>query len=123
MSLNEKLKSYQNQFTPQYPQELEEIDYTKIPFLKKGQRWNTHISEEKLRLIPEKLRRYWYRLDLSYLDVEPPKFPEKDPISKMTETPPDIFELIKDKDKRIKLKSTIIGELDNETLDKMKNSF
>ncbi|MCH8014065.1 MAG: hypothetical protein IH823_04650, partial [Candidatus Dadabacteria bacterium] len=63
--------------------------------------------------IPVNLRRFWYRLDLSYLDI-PPVFPSKDAISQMTETPPDLFQMMKDKNKRIKVKAMVLGELDNE---------
>ncbi len=110
-----KTKLYEDEFTPKYPEVFEELDYNKIPFLTKRQirskGFNTHISEEKYFLLPKNLRDKWYRLDLTWLDVEPPKFPTKDPISQMTETPPDIFQLVKDTEKRIKLKAMILGEL------------
>lgn len=65
-------------------------------------------------LIPIELRRYWYRFDLSYLD-DPPKIPYKDPISRMTETPPDLFQMMKDKNKRIKIKAMVLGELNEKS--------
>jgi len=105
---------YENEFTSRYEEEFEEINYNKIPFLK-SRGFNTHISVEKLMLIPKNLRKYWYRLDLRYLDVEPSKSPDKDPISKMTETPPDLFQMMKDKNKRIKLKAIILGELNEKS--------
>ena len=116
---------YEDEFTPKYPIEYEPINYYNIPFLTKRQRrgrgFNTNISYEKLMLIPIELRRFWHRLDLSYLDI-PPVFPPKDAISLMTETPPDLFQMMKDKNKRIKIKAMVLGELDNETLDKMKKN-
>ena len=82
-----------------------EKDYNKIPFLTPHQirnyGFNTHIPEKKLMLLPKHLRRFWYLLDLKWLDAKPPKFPTKDPISQMTETPPDIFQLVEDSQKRI----------------------
>jgi len=110
---------YEDEFTPKYPEEFEEIDYNETPFLTKEQRrsrgLNTRISQEKLMLLPEKLRRYWYRLDLDYLDLEPPKFPDKDPISRMTEMPPDLFQMMRDNNKRIKLKAIALGELNEKS--------
>ena len=110
---------YENEFTLQYPIEYEPIDYSKIPFLTKEQKrtrgFNSHISYEKLMLIPEYFRRYWHKLDLNYLDLKLSKFPDKDPISKMTETPPDLFQMMKDKNKRIKLKAIILGELNKKS--------
>lgn len=109
---------YEDEFIPRYPIEYEPINYNNIPFLTKDQRrrrgFNTHISWEKLMLIPIELRRYWHRLDLSYLDI-PPVFPSKDAISQMTETPPDLFQMMKDKTKRIKLKAIILGELNEKS--------
>ena len=111
---------YEDEFTPKYPIKYEPINYNNIPFLTKDQRrsrgFNTHISWEKLMLIPIELRRFWHRLDLDYLDV-PPVFPPKDAISQMTETPPDLFQMMKDKTKRIKIKAMVLGELDNPTTD------
>lgn len=110
---------YEDEFTPKYPIEYEPIIYNEIPFLTKEQKrmkgFNTHISEEKLMLIPKHLRKYWHKLDLGYLDLEPPKFPDKDPVSKMTEIPPDLFQMMKDKNKRIKLKAIILGELNEKS--------
>lgn len=117
--LRRRTRLYENEFTPQYPIEYEPIDYNQILFLTKQQKrergFNTHISEEKLKLIPEHLRKYWYKLDLDYLDVEPPKFPDKDPISKLTETPPDLFQMMRDNNKRIKLKAIALGELNEKS--------
>jgi len=108
-----------DEFTSKYSIESEPINYNEIPFLTKEQRrsrgLNTRITLKKLMLLPEKLRRYWYRLDLDYLDLEPPKFPDKDFISKMTEIPPDLFQMMKDKNKRIKLKAIILGELNEKS--------
>ena len=107
---------YEKEFTPIYEPEYQKKDYNNIPFLTKEQRrergLNTHISYEKLMLIPVPLRRFWYRLDLSYFD-DPPVFPTKDAISQMTETPPNLFEMMKDKTKRIKVKAMILGELND----------
>lgn len=110
---------YENEFTPRYEAKFEEIDYNQIPFLTKEQRreqgFNTHISEGKFMLIPAHLRRYWYRLDLRYLDLEPSKFPDKDPISKITEIPSNLFQMMKDKNKRIKIKAMVLGELNEKS--------
>lgn len=109
---------YEDEFIPHYPIEYEPINYYNIPFLTKSQRrsmgFNTHISLLKLMLIPKELRRYWHRLDLSYLDI-PPVFPSKDAISQMTETPPDLFQMMKDKNKRIKIKAMVLGELNEKS--------
>ena len=110
---------YEEEFTTIYPKEFEEIDYNKIPYLTKEQKrrrgFNTHIPEEKYYLLPKNLRDVWYKLDLTWLDVEPPKFPDKDPISRMAETPPNLFQLMKDKNKRIKLKAIALGELNEKS--------
>ena len=47
---------YEREFIPVYEPEYREKDYSKIPFLKRGQGFNTHISSEKLMLIPKNLR-------------------------------------------------------------------
>ncbi len=111
---------YENEFTPKHPIEYEPIDYSKIPFLTEEQKrtrgFNSHISEANLMLIPEYFRRYWHKLDLNYLNLqEPPKFPDKNPISKMTEIPPNLFQMIKDKNKRIKHKAIYLGELNKKS--------
>ena len=109
----------EDEFTLKYSIESEPINYNEIPFLTKEQRrsrgLNRRITLEKLMLLPEKLRRYWYRLDLDYLNLEPPKFPDKDPISKMIETHPDLLQMMKDKNKRTKIKAMILGELNEKS--------
>ena len=127
MSLKEKLKKHESDFTPKYPVEHEEIDYSQIPFLTKewirARGFNQEISHENLMKLPIQIRRFWYKIDLRYLDYEPPKFPEKDPISQLSETPPDLEQLIKNKDKRIKVKAMVLGEIEKEDYDESKNSF
>lgn len=84
-----------------------EINFNEIPFLKRN--FNSHISEKKLLLLPLQLRNIWYRLDLDWLDEEILKSTRKN-ITQITEKPVNVFDLIK-KDKQIKIKAMVLGEL------------
>ena len=98
---------YENDFKASYPEEIPEIDLNQIPFLTRLEirkfGFNKKISHEQLIKIPVHLRPQWYRLNLSYLELadQIPVFPEKDKITAMVETPPDIFKMMEEKSKKI----------------------
>ncbi len=89
--------------------EIVDNRYDDIPFLPRGH-FNSSIPIELLSKLPIHLQKCWNRIDLEEYFKEsieepiPPEPPEIEPT-------PDLFQLIKDKEKRIKLKSIILGEL------------
>jgi len=84
-----------------------------VPLLPRG-KFNYSISNKLLSQLPFHLQRCWNRIDLEeyFKKPEPPEPPE---IMKITEKSPDLFQLIKDQEKRIKLKSIILGELNEKS--------
>ena len=83
-----------------------------VPFLPRG-KFNSSIPIEKLSKLPFHLQRCWNRIDLKEYFKEPMEEPELPEMMGMTEPIPDLFQLIKDKEKRIKIKAMVFGELDD----------
>jgi len=95
--------------------EIVDNRYDYVPFLPRGH-FNSSISTELLSKLPIYLQRCWNRIDLEeyFKEPEPPE-PPIPPIPPELEPAPDLFQLIKNKEKRIKLKSIILGELNEES--------
>jgi len=90
--------------------EIVDNRYDGVPFLPRG-KFNSSISTKLLSKLPIHLQKCWNRIDLKeYFQepLEPPEPPEIEPT-------PDLFQLIMDKEKRIKLKSIILGELNEKS--------
>jgi len=79
------------------------------------EKFNYSIPNELLSQLPSHLQRCWNRIDLKEYFQEPMGEPEPPEIMEMTEKSPNLFQLIKDKEKRIKLKSIILGELNEKS--------
>ena len=75
---------------------------------KKSIGFNMSITYEKLFRIHPTQRDDWFRLDLSILDIETPIQPPKTAIRLLTETPPDLFKILKD---RKNSKNKIFGKI------------
>jgi len=93
--------------------EIVDNRYNDVPFLPRGH-FNYSISNKLLSQLPFHLQRCWNRIDLKeyFKEPEPPE-PPIPPEPPKIEPTPDLFQLIKDKEKRIKLKSIILGELND----------
>jgi len=93
--------------------EIVDNRYDGVPFLPRG-KLNYSISNNLLSQLPPHLQRCWNRIDLGEYFKEPVEVPEP-PEPPEIEPTPDLFQLIKDKEKRIKLKSIILGELNEKS--------
>ena len=64
---------------------------------KKSIGFNMSITHDKLFKIHQSQRSDWFALDLSILDIKTPIQPPKTAIRLLTETPPDLFKILRDR--------------------------
>jgi hypothetical protein len=87
---------YEDQF--EIREEVFFDDFTgKILHPKKSRGFNSSITRENLLKIHPSQRNQWFRLDLSIFDIKIPVLPPKTAWGMLTETPPDLFKILKDK--------------------------
>ena len=61
---------------------------------------NLRITHEDLQKIHYSQRDEWFNLDLTLLDTKIPILPDKTPLRKLSETPPDLFKILRDRKKK-----------------------
>lgn len=93
--------------------EIVDNRYDGVPFLPRG-KFNSSISTKLLSQLPFHLQRCWSRIDLKkyfreYTEEPTPPIPPKP----LIEPTPNLFQLIKDKEKRTKIKAIVFGELND----------
>ena len=96
---------YEDEFSIRDEIVHEEITGIFLP-LKTSRGFNTSIQHKKLLKIHPSQRTNWMNLDLSILDSKIPVQPPKTAIRLLTETPPDLFKILRDRKKK-RLKNTL----------------
>ena len=95
--------------------EIVDNKFDGVPFLPRG-KFNSSIPTKLLSQLPFHLQRCWNKIDLEEYFKEPvppePPIPPEPPEIKPT---PNLFQLIKDKEKRIKIKAMVLGELNEKS--------